>query len=265
MKTVKKVLGGILLLLVGVIAYLFITLSDEFKDQENPVSNSSTKMFDKSAMIFDAIIIYGTNGVAQEKLEHAVNVAVQWLDNDKNGQVDNEALRWTLVENRATVVMSKDGFSSIGMAKVIAGFSSHMLQDWYVGETNILLRRDASQEEIHHITVNTECQKMLPKIFSDQKKDNSKLHRILKYANDNGHCSYADPTCDDAYKRVEFFYLTTDAYLDSQADLFSDEMQLRTTNEPRQHIPEIFEIFESNDYVYPSINGQTNNTLFRII
>ncbi len=251
MKKVKKVLIGILLLLVVVIAYLFLTISDEFKDQEHPVSNSPSKVFDKSAVVFDAITIFGTKDVPKEKLEHAANVAAQWLDNDEDGQVDDETLRRTLEKNKATVVMSKEGFSAAGMAKVMSSFSGYALQDLYAVETNNPSRRDASQEEIHHIIVNAGWQKMLPEIFSDQKKDNSKLYRIWKYANDNGHYSYADPTCDDACKTVEFFYLATAAYLDSQADLFSDEMRLKTVEALREHIPKIFEIFESKDYVYP--------------
>ncbi|WP_299535481.1 hypothetical protein [Ulvibacterium sp.] len=251
MKTVKKVLGGIFLLLLGSIAYLFLTLSDEFKDQDNPVSNSPSKMFDKSAIVFDAITIYGTNGVTMEKLVHAAHVAAQWLDNDENGQVDDKTLRQTLEDNKATVVMSKDGFSGAGMAKVMASFSGYALQDLYAEETNNPTRRDASQEEIHHIVLNAGWQKMLPAIFSEHKSDNSKLYRIWKYANDNGYYSYDDPTCNDGCKTTEFFYLATAAYLDSQADLFLDEMRLKTVDVLKEHIPEIFEIFESNEYVYP--------------
>ncbi|WP_411029775.1 hypothetical protein [Spongiimicrobium sp. 3-5] len=251
MKWIKKILIAILVLLVAGFAYLQLTNPDEFKNQENPVSNSPIGMFDKSAVIFDAITIYGTNGVPKEKLQHAAKVTAQWLDNDENGQIDDLKLQETLIKNNPVVIMSKDGFSGMAMVKIMASFSGHSLQDLSAEETNNPERRDASQEEIHHIIMNAGFQKMVPKVFSDQESDGSTLYKIWKYANDNGYYAYDDPTCDDACKTTEFVYLATAAYLDSQVDLFSDEMRLKTRDALREKIPEILEIFESNAYVYP--------------
>lgn len=92
---------------------------------------------------------------------------------------------------------------------------------------------------------------MLPVTFSDQESDGSVLYKIWKYANDNGYYAYDDPTCDDECKTTEFVYLATAAYLDSQADLFSDEMSVKTRVALKEKLPEIIEIFESNAYVYP--------------
>jgi len=251
MKKAKKIILIILLLLVAGYTYLLLTTPNEFKSQENPASNSPLGMFDKSAVIFDAITIYGTNGVPVEKLEHAAKVTAQWLDNDQDGQIDDENLQKTLIKNKPVVLMSKDGFSTLAFAEIMAKLSGHSLQDLSAEETNNPSRRDASQEEIHHIIVNAGWQKLFPEIFSDQKNDSSKLYEIWKYANDNGLYSYGDPTCDDACKTVEFFYLATAAYLDSQADLFSDEMRVKTRAALKEKLPEIIEIFESNAYIYP--------------
>lgn len=252
MTLAKKILIILLVLIVGGFIYLQLANPDEFKNQDNPVSNSPLGMFDKSAVIFDAVTIYGTNLVPVEKLVHAAKVTAQWLDNNQDGQIDDENLRQTLIKNKPVVLMSKDGFSTLAFTEIMAKLSGHSLQDLSAEETNNPSRRDASQEETHHIIVNAGWQKLFPRIFGDQRNDNSKLYRIWKYANDNGYYSYDDPTCDDACKTVEFFYLATAAYLDSQADLFSDEMRLKTVTALKEQIPEIIEIFESEDYVYPT-------------
>lgn len=108
MKLLKKILIVIPLLLIGGYAYLKLTASEEFKSQANPVSNSPLDMFDKSAVIFDAITIYGTSEVPVEKLKHAAMVTAQWLDNDQNGQIDDKGLQETLIKNKPVVIMSKD-------------------------------------------------------------------------------------------------------------------------------------------------------------
>ncbi|WP_211251611.1 hypothetical protein [Maribacter antarcticus] len=251
MRFIKKiVLVVIVLLLVGFV-FLKIIIPDEFKSQENPASNSPLDMFDKSAVIFYAITIYGTNGVPAEKLKHAAEVTAQWLDNNQDGQIDDKNLQKALIKNKAVVIMSQDGFSMLPMLQIMSKFSGHALQDLSAEETNNPSRRDASQEEIHHIIMNAGFQKMLPKTFSDQESDGSKLYKIWKYANDNGFYAYDDPTCDDACKTTEFVYLATAAYLDSQADLFSDEMRVKTRMELKEKLPGILELFESNAYIYP--------------
>ena len=240
-----------------VLALLFVTfiitscIPKEFKNQETPASNSPLGMFDKSAVIFDAITIYGTIGVPAEKLKHAAKVTAQWLDNDQDGRIDDENLQKTLIKNKAIVIMSKDGFSTFSMIRIRSEFSGYVLQDLSEEETNNSSRRDASQEEVHHIIMNAGFQKMLPKTFSAQKSDDSKLYKIWKDANDNGFYSYDDSTCDDACKTIEFIYLATAAYLDSQADLFSDEMRVKTRLALKEKLPGITEIFESNTYTYP--------------
>ena len=240
-----------------VLVVLFVTfimtscIPEEFKNQETPASNSPLRMFDKSAVIFHAITIYGTIGVPAEKLKHAAKVTAQWLDNNQDGHIDDKSLQKTLIKNKAIVIMSKDGFSTFSMIRIRSKFSSYVLQDLSEEETNNPSRRDASQEEVHHIIMNAGFQKMLPKTFSAQKSDDSTLYKIWKYANDNGFYSYDDSTCDDACKTIEFIYLATAAYLDSQADLFSDEMRVKTRLALKEKLPGITEIFESNTYTYP--------------
>jgi len=64
--------------------------------------------------------------------------------------------------------------------------------------------------------------------------------------------SYGDPTCDDACKTVEFFYLVTAAYLGSDADLESNEMRVKNREELRNSLPDLVLLMESNRYHYPT-------------
>ncbi|MBJ89181.1 MAG: hypothetical protein CMO98_04895 [Woeseia sp.] len=234
-------------------------LDEEYINTKNVQTSCPTKIFTKSAMIFGSLQICATHLVPDEKLKYAANVAAEWLDNDGDGDADEPRILDSLKESQSLVVMSLDGFSSLAFLKIAAAsvVGGYTIQDLSAEETNNPTRRDASQEEIHHIIVVGGWIKALPKIFSDQKDDRSDLYNIWKFADDNGHYSYDDPTCDDSCKTVEFFYLATAAYLGSMADLFSDEMRLKDKVAMRKHIPNIMDIFESTDYSYPTNHWPT--------
>lgn len=252
-KNIKITLWILSILAIWMYVKVFIFIPDEFKDQAHAVQNCPSEMFDKSSIIFDAITICGTKLVSQEKLEHASNVAAVWLDNDRNGNIDEVKLSEVLKNNGATVIMSENGFSWGAMAKVMMNAQGIKLQDLSAQETNNPQRRDASQEEIHHIIMNGWWIPLYPKIFSDQKQEWSDLYKVWKKANDAWYYSYNDPTCDDACKVTEFVYLASAAYLNSSVDLESDEMSLKNKEQMQESIPEVIDIFESEAYIYPTL------------
>ncbi len=204
--------------------------------------------YDKSAVVFDVVTLCATSDVSQEKLTHAANVTAEWLDNDEDGVADEPRLLEALKKNNPIMDMSSGGFFSGGNFPDDA-----RTQGLFADETKPEGdRRDASQEEIHHLIMNAGWQSLFPAIFSEQKSDNSTLYQAWKFADDNGHYTYNDPTCNDSCKVTEFVYLATAAYLGSPKDLESDEMRLKTRDALRQTIPSVIEIFESVDYVYPT-------------
>ena len=247
----KKVALALFALIVGLLAYALLTTPPEFKAQPSPAANCPTSIFDKSAVAFDAVLICATSGVPPEKLIHAANVTAEWLDNDEDGVADDGDLLETLKLNRPVVVMTFDGMPLIPSIRLFRAFADFSVQDLGAQETGNPERRDASQEEIHHVVMNAGWQKLFPAVFSEDPDDESDLYRVWKYANDHGYYSYGDPTCDDSCKVTEFVYLATASYLDSQADLFSDELTLKTRGALREVLPEVVEIFESETYVYP--------------
>lgn len=254
----KKLFRYFLLVIASAAILLFaavaLLLEPEYKNQGNSVANCPGTIFDKSAVIFDALLICGTQLVPDKKLQHAANVAAEWLDNDGDGAADESRVVSSMKDNKALVIMSFDGFSTVAGLKlipaVIAG--GYAVQDLSAEETNNPIRRDASQEEVHHIIYNAGWVPAFPSVFSDQQDVSSDLYRIWKFSDDNGHYYYDDPTCDDSCKTAEFFYLATAAYLGSKAELFSDEMRLQDSGAMQTVIPEIFEIFEATEFVYPT-------------
>jgi len=240
-------------LVAAIAAYLMLFTPAEFKAQANPAPECQSAIFDKSALIFDTVLICGTSGVPADKLTYAANVAAEWLDNDEDGEVDEPRLLDTLKANKPVLVMSAEGFSVVAMPRIMAALSGYRTQDLSAAETNPAGdRRDASQEEIHHLIMNAGWQSLFPALFSEQANENSTLYQAWKFANDNGHYAYDDPTCDDSCKVVEFVYLATAAYLGSDADLASDELRLKTRAALGETIPAVVQLFESDDYVYPT-------------
>ena len=253
----KRLLTSILivalLFVTALVGYFTLFTPAEFKAQANPAPACQTDVFDKSALVFDTILLCGTSGVPADKFTHAANVTAAWLDNDKDGQVDEPRLLDRLKASKPVLIMSGNGVPAVAMPGIMSALSGYQTQDLGAAETKPANgQRDASQEEIHHLLINAGWQKLFPAVFSETASDNSTLYQAWKFANDNGHYAYDDPTCDDSCKVTEFVYLASAAYLGSAADLESDEMGLKTRAALNETIPTVVQIFESSDYVYPT-------------
>lgn len=268
LKTIFMIVGVIVLAVVG---YMTLFTPAEFRAQANPAPACKTAVFDKSALVFDSLLICGTSEVGADKLTHAANVAAEWLDNDEDGQIDEPRLLEAFQASQPVLLMSGKGISATAMPSIFSALSGHKLQDLYASETNPGNgERDASQEEIHHLIINAGWQQLFPAVFSEQASDNSILYQAWQTADSNAQYVYNDPTCDDSCKVTEFVYLATAAYMETgaEADLASDEMRLKTRAALAEAIPSVIEIFESSDYVYPTNHWpdgtypQKNNIVF---
>ncbi|MFC5080372.1 hypothetical protein VTH8203_03673 [Vibrio thalassae] len=238
---------------IGLLLF-FSALSNagEFSSVVSPVDGCSGDFFTQKARIFNVVTICATSSVPQDKLKHAANVTAQWLDNDQNGQMDEPNIIEPLQNNHATLLMSQSGFSDEAFEKLEPYFSHMIGQDLSADETAPSFGRDASQEEIHHLIVNAGWQPYLPMVFSDKSAKKSDLYKQWQLAEQRGWYSYDDPTCDDACKTVEFFYLATAAYLGSSVDLKSDEMRIKSQKELKHLLPDLVSLMESERYHYPT-------------
>ena len=253
--TVGKIIAApfVLLLLVLVAVSL-----DDLVRGGGPCASA---IYDKSAVVFDAVVICGTSGVSQDKLDHASAVAAQWLDNDQDGVVDEPRLLAQLEMTEPAVLMTENGIGVwSGIRTLIAKRGIAGTQDLGAQETNPNGgRRDAAPEEIHHVIMNNGWQRLLPDTFSEVDADNSVLRQAWQQAETEELYSYDDPTCDSTCKVTEFVYLATAAYLGSDADLQTDELRIQDQQQLRESAPTVVEIFESSDYTYPLIMWPDGN------
>ncbi|MEM9773405.1 MAG: hypothetical protein AAF902_02410 [Chloroflexota bacterium] len=257
----KRILPAVGVLALAVAGYFFFFTPAEFRAQANPAPACQSSIFDKSALVFDTLLICGTKDVPAEKLTHAANVAAEWLDNDGDGIVDEPRLIEIFKTSRPVVVMSSAGISPAAMPRIMTALSGYQIQDLHASETNPGgNQRDASQEEIHHVIMNGGWIPLLPATFSDQASQSSKLYQAWQLADTNQLYVYNDPTCNDSCKVTEFVYLATAAYFGGDIrDLQTEEIRLYTRGELQQSIPAVVEIFESADYVYPTDHWPTGD------
>ena len=256
-----KIIGGLFVLAVLAFAVkVFVLVPDEFKAGAQAVASCPGGAFDKSAVVFDAITICATKGVSRKKVAHAARVAAQWLDNDEDAVPDNPLVNGQLRENKATLVMSREGFGRY-IVKVDAALknSGRFGQDLHAVETDPGDgRRDASQEEIHHLIMGAGWMRVYPEIFSDE--DASSLaYQAWQKADKRKYYVYNDPTCTDTCKVMEFIYKSTAAYLGSDADLAETEFTIKNRTDLRARLPEIVALYESSNYVYPRLQWPDGN------
>lgn len=255
MMRLLKVIGSVVLLAVIAIAIkLFVLVPDEFRAGDQAVAHCPGDSFDKSAIVFDVLTLCATRGVPQDKLTHAARVAAEWLDNDEDGMADNPLVNEKLKANKATVVMSAAGFGFHG-ARIHAALEAEgrFGQDLHAIETNNPTRRDASQEEIHHIIVGGGWARAYPELFDERSSDSAVYHAWQK-ADAERYYVYQAPDCDEACKVMEFIYKSTAAYLGARADLAETEFTLKNQAALRSKLPEIVALYESRQYAYPTLH-----------
>ena len=247
-----KITGSVALLAVpAVLIKLFVLVPDAFRAGDRVLADCPGSSFDKSATVFDVLTICATNGVPQDKLRHAAHVAATWLDNDEDGTADNPLVNEKLKEAKATVVMSAEGFGAYGVRLHAAlEAEGRFGQDLHAVETDNPDRRDASQEEIHHIIIGAGWARAYPDLF-DERSTDSAVYRAWKKADAGRYYVYEAPDCDQPCKVMEFIYKSTAAYLGSDADLAETEFSLKNRADLRAQLPEIVALYEQRTYAYP--------------
>ncbi len=237
-----------------------ITLSFLALHYGQPANASMTcpgqDVFGKSAIIFGHMLICAKDNISHEKLAHAAQVAAEWLDNDLDGQIDEPGLINSMKKSKPLLIMSQYEFTQQEIYKLESSFDDYLGQDLYGEETKPGgYIRDATQEEVLHLVVNSAWSVLYPEIFGQE--TSSKVYKEWEKAERKGYYSYGDPTCDNICKSSEFFYLSTAAYLHAKSELQSDEMRIKSKQELQEKLPQTFNIIESERYNYPKNHWPT--------
>lgn len=254
-KTLSRPIGKILAIPALVVILLVVALVGITVDDLARGGDCKSAIYDKSAKVFDAVVICGTSDVPQEKVDYAAAVAAQWLDNDQDGVADEPRLLEELQATNPVVMMTPSGLSAWPAVRtLIAHRGIAGLQDLGAQETNPGDdRRDAAPEEIHHLIMTAGWQQVWPELFGDVSSGGSTLSQAWTQAEADQVYSYDDTTCDNDCKVVEFVYLASAAYLGSDVDLGTDELRLANRDELATSLPSVIELFESSEYVYPTV------------
>ncbi len=240
-------------------------VSFEFGDVEDAILS---EFFSKSLDIFGVTIV-ATSETPDTKVLHAAHVMAEYLDNDEDGAVDDQAVIDSLVREKATLVM----FATEEEAERSGIFDADIpedrgFQDLYGEETNQPNRFDAALEEVLHLISHYGYERVYPASLGTERP--TRLTDAMDLARggyfetvptsypDGSWYHYDDVTCDYRCMAVEYFYwaLTTKLGAQSDTDRCADiaiEWELCTPEALASGDPAIHAILEDATLKLPTV------------
>lgn len=231
-------------------------------------TDSGFSNFNRKVDVF-GIDIYAVAGVEDAKLLHAANVMAQYLDNDEDGSIDNQAVLDKMLENKAFLVMWKSE-NDLDIDPPADRFGQDLGNDEtnpsYVtdGKTG---RFDASLEEVLHIINNAGHSYAYPQAFGqNQGSDLTNAMDIARggqfinipntYPADAWY-TYDDQTCDYAScQTIEYLYWALTSMLGAQEnrlDEIGHEWKLNTRAKVENTDTAIFALLTNPEYKMPTV------------
>ncbi|CAM1342242.1 hypothetical protein [Tenacibaculum amylolyticum] len=234
------------------------------------VANTDAGMsaFNRKVVVF-GIDIYAVAGVEDAKLLHAANVMAQYLDNNEDGVVDNQAVLDKMLENKAFLFMwaSESDLNSINPP------SGRIGQDLGNGETvpNFVAngktgRFDASLEEVWHIITNAGYSKAYPAVFGESagstlsnamdKARGGQFTTIPSSYPSGAWYTYNDTTCDYNCQNTEYFYWAMTSILGAQVNRLSEiqqEWKLNTKDKVQTTDTDVYALLTNVQYKLPTV------------
>ena len=229
--------------------------------------------FTKYITVF-GINIFATKQTPDHKIIHAANVLAQYLDNDANGSPDNIDVIEELVNNNASLIMSKDDNQSESLWDDFPDAvndlfdNSLAVQDLYGSETAPTNGFDASLEEVLHLITQHGYSKAYPDVFGEQY--DSEIANYMDIARggrfaqvpsrypSSAWYSYDDRTCDYSCMVTEYFYWALTTLLDAQndgdrCDAISHEWKLCTPERLEETDIGIYSLLNNKTYSLPMV------------
>ncbi|WP_291621643.1 alpha/beta fold hydrolase [Colwellia sp.] len=194
--------------------------------------------FSKKISVF-GIPIYGTEQTPDEAMLHAANVMAQYLDNDGDGQPDNALVVEHMLEQGATLIMTKDEAEIETLFEKIP--ESEALQDLYASEVVIAGADggfDATIEEVLHLITHVGYAGVYPEVFGEAIGSDianamdiargGQFETIPSSYPGSAWYTYDDETCNYSCMVTEYMYWSLTSILGAQV---GDERLAQINNE----------------------------------
>lgn len=231
-------------------------------------NDSEFKKMNKKVIVFE-IPIYAVSGVGNEKLLHAANVMAQYLDNDEDGTVDNQAVHEAMISAGAYLFMwekergvnrfdppdGREG-QDLGSDETVPGWHTN----GHVGDF------DAALEEVLHLITHAGYSAVYPAVFGEHA--GTEMANAMDVARGGNFTSipnaypsgawytYDDKTCEYNCMVTEYFYWSLTSLLGAQknrsADI-SNEWDLYTKELLQEKDETVYNLLVDSVYALPSI------------
>ncbi|BDY06063.1 hypothetical protein [Ferrimonas sp. YFM] len=213
------------------------------------------------------VTIRATANIDRTKMLHAAQVMAQYLDNDENGLVDNEAVVEKLVASKATLVMLPKESDMEALGDKLGDGKQDNIQDLYGSEVypggSSAAGFDASLEEVLHLITHVGYAQVYPKIFGE--KPESQIADAMDQARGGRFTSipakypegawytYDDSTCDYSCMVTEYTYWALTSLLGGQAyegrlEEIAHEWKLNTPEKVKLGDPAVYTLLTNGEY-----------------
>tara|TARA_B100001564_G_C20598831_1_gene651634 strand:- start:116 stop:946 length:831 start_codon:yes stop_codon:yes gene_type:complete len=224
--------------------------------------------FNRKVVVF-GIPIYAKRRVEDCRLLHAANIMAQYLDNDEDGKVDNEAVLKAMLEANAFMVMWKSQSDLFflsppdGMEGQDLG-NDETIIDWHANGQDGQF--DASLEEVLHIITHAGYANAYPDVFGESQgsslcnaMDLARAGQFLKIPNqypDKAWYHYDDTTCEYDCMATEYIYWALTSLLGAQSKRggeIGNEWELHTPELVEETDIDVFQLLTNEEYSFPKV------------
>lgn len=233
------------------------------------VSHSDNKLssFNRKVVVF-GIDIYAVAQVEDTKLLHAANIMAQYLDNDEDGIIDNQAVVDRMVEEKAFMVMWKkerDLNFNFPSGRLGQDLGNDETNPTYISSGNTG-RFDAALEEVLHIITHAGYSKVYPEEFGEV--TGSQIANAMDLARGGQFNSipssypggawytYDDNTCEYNCQVTEYHYWALTSILgaqESRLDEIGHEWKLNTKEKVESQDAAVFQLLTDPQYGFPTV------------
>ena len=251
--------------------------SNESNDYFTIVSNSDSpnrafNVFCKKVDVF-GVVVYAVSEVSDADLLHCANVMAQYLDNDEDGVIDNQAVLDMMLQNNACMTLfSKDRSSDQKRFFNSLDSDDYSTQDLYGTETypgwNFTSPFDATLEEVLHLVTHSGYSMVYPSVFGEQQ--GSQIANAMDLARGGQYIeipnsypsgawyTYNDQTCEYGCQVTEYFYWSLTSLLGAQdypgrLDEIGNEWKANTAALVETMDPAVFTLLTDTAYHFPTI------------